>query len=86
MADSSDDCFTDLHEEERVLPTKQITSRINGSYTQVAQNLTNTSQQASHKQLNFKCNLGVVPKRSKDYHAINTHTKLNNNIQPHNYN
>ncbi len=57
MADSSDDCFTDLHEEERVLPTKQITSRINGSYTQVAQNLTNNSQQASHKELYFKCNL-----------------------------
>ncbi len=57
MADSSDDCFTDLHEEERVLPTKQITSRINGSYTQVAQNLRNTSQQASHKELNFKCHL-----------------------------
>ncbi len=57
MADSSDDSFTDLHEEEGVLPTKQITSRINGFYTQVAQNLTNTSQQASHKELNFKCNL-----------------------------
>ena len=34
-----DDCFTDLHVGRRVLPTKQITSRINGSYTQVAQNL-----------------------------------------------
>ncbi len=35
------------------------------------------------KRLNFKCTFvwGGAYKRSKDYHAINTHTKL-----PHNYN